>query len=246
MNEIQAVIAISIEAGRRILGYYDDAIEVTQKEDNSPLTLADLAAHHYIIEELSKITNDPVISEESEIPDYDSRKNWNTFWLVDPLDGTKEFIKKNGEFTVNIAKIEYGCPVLGVVYAPALDILYFADEKGAYKQINGEKSVRIYSEISGQLDRIKVVVSRSHGSDAQEKWISEHNVSETVPSGSSLKLCLVADGTADVYPRLGPTMEWDVAAGDAVYRYSAKQGVHPSPLTYNKPDLRNGDFIIGM
>lgn len=240
---------IAKRAGDAILDYYDDDIEVTEKEDESPLTKADLAAHHIIIDSLRKLTPDiPIISEESGIPEYEERMDWQKFWLVDPLDGTKEFIKKNGEFTVNIALIEKGKPVTGIVYIPAQDTFYFAErDKGSFKQKGDQDPVRITSEKADKSKRLTVVQSRSHGSDKLANFLAHQGVEikETIPAGSSLKFCLVAEGKADLYPRLGPTMEWDVAAGDCVYRYSAPEGEHHSIIAYNKPDLKNEGFVIG-
>jgi len=250
MWENQAFLEIANNAGKVILQFYIDNIEVTVKGDDSPLTKADLAAHHIIVDALKELTPDtPVISEESGIPNYAERKNWNQFWLVDPLDGTKEFIKKNGEFTVNIALIEHGIPVFGVVHIPALDVTYWGKRgEGAFKIDKDGKTVQIFSQ-SPDLDKpLTVVSSRSHGSDTLDDTLAGYGirVGKKIPAGSSLKFCLVAEGSADIYPRMGPTMEWDTAAGDAVYRYSGKNGERYSPLTYNKPDLRNGSFIIGL
>lgn len=247
---LKEIIKTAQQAGEAILEYYEDEVEVMHKDDDSPLTKADLAAHHIIVDSLKKIDPDiPVISEESGIPDYVDRKDWTTFWIVDPLDGTKEFIKKNGEFTVNIALIDSGKPVLGVVYVPDKKTTYYATrEGGAFKQIGDGKARRIYSEASNANNSLTAVQSRSHGSDSLINQLKEKGlqVTKTIPAGSSIKFCLVAEGKADIYPRMGPTMEWDVAAGDCVYRYSAREGVHPSPLTYNKPDLKNSGFLIGL
>lgn len=232
------------------MDYYTDEIEVFDKEDDSPLTKADLAAHHIIVDALRVLDPDtPVISEESGIPEYDERKGWEKFWIVDPLDGTKEFIKKNGEFTVNIALIDSGEPVLGVVYAPAKKLLYYATkEEGSYKVEEDGPPVRIQSVKADKSKALTVVQSRSHGSDKLEQMLATQGITvkESIAAGSSLKFCLVAEGKADLYPRMGPTMEWDVAAGDCVYRYSSKNGVHESPLKYNKPDLLNDGFMIGL
>jgi 3'(2'), 5'-bisphosphate nucleotidase len=247
---LNKIIAIARKAGDAMLEYYEDDVEVTRKDDDSPLTKADLASHHIIVEALQKLDPEtPIISEESGIPDYRERKDWTKFWIVDPLDGTKEFIKKNGEFTVNIALIEGGKPVLGVVYVPAKKVTYYASEgEGSFKQAGDEKPKRIYSTASKKEDALVAVQSRSHGSDTLVKELQEKGlqVHKTKPAGSSIKFCLVAEGEADIYPRMGPTMEWDVAAGDCVYRYSAREGEHASPLTYNKPDLKNGSFIVGF
>jgi len=247
---LKEIIETAQRAGEAILEFYDDPIEVSHKDDDSPLTKADLAAHHLIVDALKKIDPDtPVISEESGVPEYADRKDWSTFWIVDPLDGTKEFIKKNGEFTVNIALIDGGEPVLGVVYVPDMNTTYYATrEGGAFKQVGDEKPRRIYSEASKPGEPLTAVQSRSHGSDALISQLEKKGlrVTETLPAGSSIKFCLVAEGRADIYPRMGPTMEWDVAAGDCVYRYSASQGAHSSPLRYNKPDLKNEGFLIGI
>lgn len=250
MVDHQWVVAISKEAGKAILQHYDDEIDVEIKEDLSPLTKADLASHHVIIDSLRKRTSEtPIISEESGIPGYDERKDWEQYWLVDPLDGTKEFIKKNGEFTVNIALIQKNEPVFGVVHIPAKEVTYVGQKgKGSFK-LNGQGEMEpIHSEVPDLSQAMKVVASRSHGSSDLEERLHELGVKvgETVPAGSSLKFCLVADGTADIYPRFGPTMEWDTAAGDAVYRFSGKEQERHSPIRYNKPDMRNKGFVIGL
>lgn len=246
---LQKIIEIAHQAGDAILKYYTDDIEVTSKDDDSPLTKADLAAHHIIVDALrNHDPTTPVISEESGVPDFEDRKEWTKFWIVDPLDGTKEFIKKNGEFTVNIALVEKGIPVLGVVYLPAKKITYYASrETGAWK-INGkQKPRRIYSDPANLDQPLTVIQSRSHGSDDLAEKLAEMDIKlgKVIRAGSSLKFCKVAEGEADIYPRMGPTREWDVAAGDCVYRYSARQGVHYSPLNYNKPNLLNDGFLIG-
>lgn len=247
---LNQVIKTAEEAGQKILEFYETDVEVITKEDDSPLTKADLAAHHIIVNALKEIDPDtPIISEESGIPDYEERKDWDTFWLVDPLDGTKEFIKKNGEFTVNIALIKGGKPVLGIVYVPAFDTMYYGDDTiGSYKKEKDSKAVKLETETFKNSEPARIVVSRSHGDDTTQKKLKELGieVSEEVPSGSSIKFCLVAEGKADLYPRLGPTMEWDTAAADAVYRYSGKNGEKYSPLTYNKETFKNPYFLLGM
>jgi len=247
---LEKIIETAREAGAAILEFYSEDIEVVDKEDDSPLTKADLAAHHIIVDALAEIDPDtPVISEESGVPGYEERKNWNKFWIVDPLDGTKEFIKKNGEFTVNIALIDEGEPVLGVVYIPAKDVLYYAEKgKGSYKVEDRNKPQRILSEAADLSKPLTVIQSRSHGSDSLKDDLKKKGITmkDSVKAGSSLKFCLVAEGKADIYPRMGPTMEWDVAAGDCVYRNSAEDGQHYSPLTYNKKDLLNSGFLIGL
>ncbi|MDX1638067.1 MAG: 3'(2'),5'-bisphosphate nucleotidase CysQ [Balneolaceae bacterium] len=246
----EQVIEAARRAGEATLEYYDREIEVETKDDNSPLTKADLAAHHIIMDALGEIDpGTPVISEEGGIPAYEERKAWNKFWIVDPLDGTKEFIKKNGEFTINIALIEDGEPVFGVVYVPAKALTYYGIKgEGSFKQEGDHQPKRITSEKADKHQSLVVVRSRSHGSSDLEEKLAEKGITvrEAIPAGSSIKFCLVAEGKADLYPRMGPTMEWDVAAGDCVYRNSAKEGQHSSPLTYNKPDLRNDGFVIGL
>lgn len=247
---LQQIIETAKEAGKAILNYYEEEIEIQSKDDDSPLTKADLASHEVIVKALAKIDPEtPVISEEGGLPGYSERKTWETFWIVDPLDGTKEFIKRNGEFTVNIALIEAGEPTFGVVYIPAKKRLYYARKgKGSWK-VDGEgEAVRIYSEPADKSRPMKVVHSRSHGSETLADELADMGIAvgDTVAAGSSLKFCLVAEGVADIYPRMGPTMEWDVAAGDCVFRNSAREGQHESPLTYNKPDLKNEGFVIGL
>lgn len=248
---LKSIIETAQKAGEAILEYYDiDDLEVMAKKDDSPLTKADLAAHHIILKDLSELDPDtPIISEESGVPDYSKRKDWTKFWIVDPLDGTKEFIKHNGEFTVNIALIDQGEPVLGIVYLPAKDVLYYASrEAGAFKIEDDADPERIFSETADISKPLTVIQSRSHGSDSLKEDLAEKGITmkDAIKAGSSLKFCLVAEGKADIYPRMGPTMEWDVAAGDCVYRNSARKGQHYSPLTYNKPDLKNGGFLIGL
>lgn len=248
--DINIINDIAKRAGERILNYYNDDIDVDRKSDDSPLTKADLASHNEIVKGLKEHYPDiPVLSEESSIPEYSVRKNWTEYFLIDPLDGTKEFIKKNGEFTVNIALIENDIPTLGVVYIPAEEVLYFATKvKGAFKQKGGGSIKKIEHEKYNKSEPASIMVSRSHrGSDTKEKLADMGiEVSEEIPSGSSLKICFVAEGKADLYPRFGPTMEWDTAAADAVYRYSGKNGAASSPLKYNKEDLHNPEFIIGL
>jgi 3'(2'), 5'-bisphosphate nucleotidase len=244
------VIRLAREAGRATMTYYDGAVptEVRQKEDQSPVTLADEVAHGIILDGLKRIDPDtPVVSEEAQAASFTTRSGWRRFWLVDPLDGTKEFIKRRAEFTVNIALIENGEPVLGVVLAPALDLLYWAaKDEGAWREEKGKPAERIYSSPLPSGTPLTVVESLSHPSRELEDYLQTIPVARRVKAGSSLKFCWVAEGKADIYPRLGPTMEWDVAAGDCVYRQSGRHSERKSPLTYNKPDLRNTSFIIGL
>lgn len=247
---LEQINEIAIEAGNAILSFYDEDIEVDKKDDNSPLTKADMAAHNIIIEKLKQLAPEiPIISEESVLPPYEIRKNWQKFFLVDPLDGTKEFIKRNGEFTVNIALIDGNLPVLGVVYVPAKDQLYYADkENGAWKKTGNGAREKLSHIPYDRSKPARIAVSRSHGGSDTIERLNRMGieVAEEVPFGSSLKICLVAEGKADIYPRFGPTMEWDTAAADAVFRYSGADGHRTSPLTYNKPVLRNDEFIMGL
>ncbi|HEX5575857.1 MAG TPA: 3'(2'),5'-bisphosphate nucleotidase CysQ [Gemmatimonadales bacterium] len=245
-----AVIDLARQAGRATMPYYDGtlAADVREKDNRTPVTLADEVAHDILVEGLRRIDpGTPVISEEAEAASFDNRRAWRRFWLVDPLDGTKEFIKRRAEFTVNVALIEDGEPVLGVVLAPALDLLYWAVKgEGAWREANGGPGERIYSSPPSPGTPLTVVESLSHPSPELEEYLQTIAVGRRVKAGSSLKFCWVAEGRADIYPRLGPTMEWDVAAGDCVYRQSGRDGERPSPLTYNKPDLRNPSFVIGL
>jgi 3'(2'), 5'-bisphosphate nucleotidase len=245
-----AVAELAREAGRATMTYYGDeaGAGVRAKADESPVTLADEAAHHILVDGLRRLDPaTPVVSEESQAEGYETRRGWRRFWLVDPLDGTKEFIKRRAEFTVNVALIEDGEPVLGVVLAPALDLLYWAVKgEGAWREEKAGPAERIYSTAPAPGTPLTVVESLSHPSPELEEYLKTIPVARRVKAGSSLKFCWVAEGRADVYPRLGPTMEWDVAAGDCVYRQSGRDGERPSPLTYNKPDLRNPSFVIGL
>jgi 3'(2'), 5'-bisphosphate nucleotidase len=245
-----AVTGLAREAGRATMTYYDGAVNsgVRQKDDKSPVTLADEVAHRILVDGLHRIDpSTPVVSEESEAAGYETRSGWSRFWLVDPLDGTKEFIKRRAEFTVNVALIEDGEPVLGVVLAPALDLLYWAVKGGgSWREEKGGPPQRIYSSAQNPGTPLTVVESLSHPSPELEDYLQTIPVARRVKAGSSLKFCWVAEGRADIYPRLGPTMEWDVAAGDCVYRQSGRSGERLSPLRYNKPDLRNTSFVIGL
>ena len=242
---------ISLDAGKKIMEVYGRDFEVTDKQDGSPLTEADQAAHEYIVEQLQILTPDiPVLSEESSKIDYQERSSWNTFWLVDPLDGTKEFVKRNGEFTVNIALIQEGQPVLGVVHAPAKDVTYYAAQGvGAFKDeaTKQENPIAVGNYQGGSAT---VVASRSHAGDAIVNFLKDLAVAEGEPEtasmGSSLKLCLVAEGVADVYPRLGLTSEWDTAAAHCVVEVAGGTvtDLEGNRLVYNKPDILNPFFIV--
>jgi len=256
-------------AGEAILDVYGSDFAVEQKDDKSPLTLADKRSHEIIMDVLEQtITVDdgtvPVLSEEGRGIPFDERKEWEYFWLVDPLDGTKEFVKRNGEFTVNIALIRKHKPVLGIIYIPVKDVFYFAAiDFGTYKLENSENLVDNLS-IKELLDKsqrlpltnsnessITVIGSRSHTSEEFSEFVKllneKYEKVEFISSGSSLKLCLVAEGRADVYPRFGPTMEWDTAAGQAIVEQAEGRVMEVQtrePLRYNKENLLNPFFIV--
>lgn len=249
-RHLEEVVVIATDAGRRILEVYERRYEVSDKKDGSPLTEADSLAHTLIVERLSVLTPDvPILSEESAAVDHAVRSQWHTFWLVDPLDGTKEFINHNGEFTVNIALIKDGRPVLGVVYVPVTGTTYLACAGiGAFKQTAGERQVIHASRYSG--GRATVVASRSHRGDKLEDFLArlqtQEGAYETASMGSSLKLCLVAEGRADVYPRLGPTSEWDTAAAQCVVEAAGGRvtDMRGRPLVYNKSSVLNPWFLV--
>lgn len=239
---------LAVAAGTVTMQHYGTELAVDRKADQSPVTIADHAAHTIIAEGLHHWDPTiPVISEEGNIPPHAERAGWERFWLVDPLDGTKEFIHRNGEFTINIALIERGEPVLGVIYAPALELLYYAGQGlGAWKREHRGAPERIHSRPPAPGAALRVAESRSHPSKELEAFLTTIPVAARVPAGSSLKFCWVAEGKADIYPRLGPTMEWDVAAGDCIFRHSGIGRQRASRLVYNQPDLRNAGFILGM
>jgi 3'(2'), 5'-bisphosphate nucleotidase len=257
---LDVAIPAALEAGRAIMAVYESAAcTVELKPDNSPLTCADKASHDVIMKFL-KETPYPVLSEEGRSIPYAERRAWNPLWIVDPLDGTKEFIKRNGEFTVNIALVEDAAPVCGVIFVPVTGLLYFgAQDLGSFRiEMTGEYPgldavLASSTRLPQSHDRTSYVImgSRSHGSPELEEFVakarSEHVQVELVPAGSSLKICRVAEGSADVYPRLGPTMEWDTAAGHAIAKFAGKRMTGwetGSELTYNKENLLNPWFVV--
>ena len=246
---LSKIVQISRTAGAAIMEIYrrEDFGE-TSKADNSPLTLADLAAHKSIVAALSKLAPAyPILSEEDANIPYAERSKWTCYWLVDPLDGTKEFLKRNGEFTVNIALIENGIPVLGVVYAPVLDVCYSAARgSGAFVQRAASPAQAIKAIVHTAGAAIKVVASRSHSDERTTALLKKLGDHECISMGSSLKLCLVAEAAAHFYPRLGPTMEWDTAAADAVVREAGGMvcDMAEHELRYNKEDLHNPEFLV--
>jgi len=247
--DVQDIVTIAKEAGNAIMQVYKKDFEVEYKQDSSPLTLADKKANDIIKDGLSQLSvNLPILSEEGNDIPYEDRRHWEYFWLVDPLDGTKEFIKKNGEFTVNIALIYKDTPVLGVVYAPALDVCYWAkQDEGAFK--DGQK---LPIKASNQHSTYKIVASRSHMSNETQAFIDSIDTDkekELVSIGSSLKICLVAEGGVDIYPRLGYTSEWDTGAAHAVINESKSELQSYSDgkylkHVYNKKCLLNQWFVV--
>ncbi len=249
---LNIAIKASVEAGKEIMKIYTDPSQdfgIEKKADNSPLTLADKAAHRCIAGYLSD-TGIPLLSEEGRHQPYEERKLWRRLWIVDPLDGTKEFIKKNGEFTVNIALVEDGAPVMGVVYVPATDVLYYGIVgEGAWKKVGDASSSRL--PLDEKHDGYVIVASRSHLTPETEAFVREmrhvHDKVTLISSGSSIKICLVAEGSADAYPRYAPTMEWDTAAGDAVARAAGSKVMDSAtgrPVVYNKENLLNPWFLV--
>ena len=276
---LQTALLASLEAGEEIMHIYTDPSQdfgIERKADNSPLTLADKASNQVIMRHLAG-TGIPVLSEEGQHLPYEERGTWHRLWVVDPLDGTKEFIKKNGEFTVNVALVVEGQPVLGVVYVPATRVLYYgivgegawkcvvpALEAGLPEPAHLAEFLSAGSDADGWApfggvslpvgdghEVFTIVASRSHMSPETQAYIQEmervHGQVRTVSSGSSIKICLVAEGVADAYPRYAPTMEWDTAAGDAVARAAGRavtSAATGQPLAYNKPDLLNPWFLV--
>ncbi len=249
---LEQVIEIAKSAGVAIMQVYSTDFDVVNKDDNSPLTKADLAAHQAIVNALNQLTpHIPTLSEESDVIGYETRKEWDQYWLIDPLDGTREFVKRNGEFTVNIALIDKQKPVLGVVYAPATELLYFSSfSHGAYKRLNSQPIERIHTKLVDIKHPI-IAGSRSHSDEKMQNFMNNiTNITGATPKlismGSSLKICLVAEGLADVYPRLGPTSEWDTAAAHCVLREAGGDIVDVTGLTlrYNsKASLLNPWFF---
>ena len=251
---LQPVCNIAIQAGIIINTYYKLKTEVSFKKDRSPLTEADLASNKFIINSLSEIDKDiPILSEESLV-DWNVRKNWTRYWLVDPLDGTKEFINQNGEFTVNIALIEKNEPIMGVIYAPALSTLYYASKnKGTYKLFCDQKinslsdSTRIITNHKKSSDHFKVFKSRSHSNEEFENWVKDFvDDYELIEKGSSIKFCKLAEGKADLYPRFGSTSEWVIAAGHIILTEAGGEleSVDHKKIHYNnKESVINPHFI---
>nr|WP_314859055.1 3'(2'),5'-bisphosphate nucleotidase CysQ [uncultured Undibacterium sp.] len=246
------VVQIAIDAGAAILDIYQQEvpIDATEKSDRSPLTIADLTSHEHIVAVLRQISDLPILSEESSSIGWSERSNWTSYWLIDPLDGTKEFIKRNGEFTVNIALIEDHVAVMGVVYAPVLQVLYCAAKGLGAQRVevqNGLPQVRQSIHVVERTDRWRVIGSRSHGADRMNDFMQFLGKVDLVAMGSSLKLCLVAEGVVDLYPRLAPTSEWDTAAAQCVVEQAGGLVLTEQlqPLLYNsKESILNPHFIV--
>ncbi len=256
---LETAINASVEAGAEIIKIYNDGFGVEYKADQSPLTIADTASNEVISKHL-KPTGIPILSEEGREIAFGERKNWEYLWIVDPLDGTKEFIKRNGEFTVNIALIHNGTPILGVIYIPVTKTLYFASEMTGSVKTDDVAGTVLLEEARKKGTRLPedhpgkpytIVGSKSHMTPETEAYFDElkqkHGEVEVLSRGSSLKICMVAEGAADIYPRFAPTMEWDVAAGHAIALFSGAEMVHHDsglPLRYNRENLRNPWFIV--
>ena len=247
-QQAKALLDIARTAGQAILEVYHQDFSVQQKDDSSPLTAADLASHQIIVRRLGELEPDtPILSEEGADIPYSIRNQWQRYWLIDPLDGTREFVKRNGEFTVNIALIENGCPVVGVVHVPVTGVSYIGQsDQGAWK-IGADGNIQPIRVCAERQAKARVAGSRSHAGDSLQRFLDRLGEHEIVSMGSSLKLCLVAEGVADIYPRLGPTSEWDTAAAQAVVEAAGGTVTDTQlrPLRYNTKDsLLNPYFLV--
>jgi len=244
---IEQLIEISKEAGKAILAVYNTNFDYQIKEDLSPLTKADTLSHNIICQRLKVLTPEiPILSEEnSDIP-FNIRSSWKQYWLVDPLDGTKEFIKRNGEFTVNIALIEKHKPVLGVIYVPVRKEVFWASKKGSFKKRKAKESVKLDVNQHNEIEKIRVIASRSHFDKQIKNSLKHLKKHEIINVGSSLKFCEIASGSADIYPRFGPTSEWDTAAGQAILEFAGGTVINTDQkkIEYNKKNsYLNENFI---
>ena len=247
-TQAEQVLDVARQAGAAILTIYNQEFDVEQKADDSPLTAADLASNRVIVDGLKSLAPDvPLLSEEGANIPFETRRSWQRYWLIDPLDGTKEFIKRNGEFTVNIALVDDGCPVLGVVHVPVTGVSYIGRVgEGAWK-IDADGAIHPIRVRDKRGVPTQVAGSRSHAGDSLQRFLERLGDHEIVSMGSSLKLCLVAEGTADIYPRLGPTSEWDTAAAQAVVEAAGGMvtDTEMKPLRYNTKDsLLNPHFLV--
>lgn len=245
---IDPVVALAEQAGHAILEVYSTDFEVQTKADESPLTQADLAAHRCIVAGLERLTPDmPIISEEESLPDFAQRSAWERYWLIDPLDGTREFVNRNGEFTVNIALIDNHRPVFGVVHVPVQTKTYIGCEGHGAELRDGSNPAQAIHVAAGSARPVRVVGSRSHRGASLDAYLENVGENNMIPMGSSLKFCTVAEGGADIYPRFGPTSEWDTAAAQAVVEQAGGSVVtlDGKPMKYNtKPDILNPFFLV--
>ena len=245
---IDPVVALATAAGQAILEVYASDFEVQSKDDNSPLTQADLASHHCIVAGLESLTPGmPIISEESGLPEFEERSQWDRYWLIDPLDGTKEFVNRNGEFTVNIALIDHQQPVFGVVYVPVQGQTYVGCEGLGAERRDKDGSVKSIQVAATSASPVRVVGSRSHRGASLDAYLQNLGECDMIPMGSSLKFCVIAEGGADLYPRLGLTSEWDTAAAQAVVEQAGGSVVtlDGKPMKYNtKSDILNPYFFV--
>ena len=244
---IDPIVDLAIDAGQAILKVYATDFDVQSKSDESPLTQADLASHKCIVAGLEALTPDiPIISEEEGLPEFAERGQWERYWLIDPLDGTKEFVNRNGEFTVNIALIDAHRPTFGVVHVPVQNKTYIGCEGQGSELRDGESSSMIQVATSSSHP-LRIVGSRSHRGSSLDAFLEKVGKSDMLPMGSSLKFCVVAEGRADIYPRLGPTSEWDTAAAQAVVEQAGGKVLEldGKPLSYNvKSDILNPWFVV--
>jgi len=248
---LEKLIDVTKIAGREVVRIYRKSVNIVIKKDNSPVTEADRISHEIIFEKLKNLFPDiPIVSEEGNVVPYNIREKWNLFWLIDPLDGTKELIKRNGEFTINVALVYRDRPVLGIVLVPSINLFYFAQRgKGAFKLLEDLNPECI--SVSKNVDPVegaRVVLSRSHLGKGLEEYMGKIRVKEKIYAGSSMKFCLIAEGKADLYPRFGPTMEWDTAAGQVILEEAGGTVMTLASkdiLTYNKRELKNPPFLAG-
>ncbi len=245
---IEPIVALAEKAGNAILEVYSTDFEVQNKSDESPLTQADLASHNLLVAGLENLeAGVPIISEESGLPDFEERSSWDRYWLIDPLDGTREFVNRNGEFTVNIALIDNHAPILGVVHVPVRRKTYIGCEGLGAEIRDGDEPPRAIRVAASSGDPVRVVGSRSHRGASLDSFLTNLGPHDLVPMGSSLKFCVIAEGCADVYPRLGPTSEWDTAAAQAVVEQAGGKVVtlDGKPMKYNaKPNILNPHFLV--
>ena len=245
---IEPVVALTVDAGRAILEVYSTDFDVQSKDDESPLTLADLASNRCILAGLRELTPElPVISEESGLPEFAQRRSWRRYWLIDPLDGTREFVNRNGEFTVNVALIENNEPVLGVVHVPVQNKTYVGCRGAGSTLREGGQAPAAIRVAAASREPVRIVGSRSHRGASLDAFLAGLGDYDLVPMGSSLKFCVIAEGKADLYPRLGPTSEWDTAAAQAVVEQAGGRVVtlDGPAMTYNsKAEILNPHFFV--